>query len=299
MQEQRETGSDAVRPRSGVAGAGAAETALFLLAHQDDEIMVAPLISAEKLSGRAVSIVYLTNGDGGGPTGRRNAESTRYLASLGVDPRREVLFLGTARGISDGTLYRDLAGTHDAILEQARKLPRVVSVYVHAWEGGNPDHDAGHALGLGVAHALGCADAVRQVPFYRAPSRGPLPFVLYAPLPENGPVAYHRLGFAARLRRLLAVRHFPSQARTFVRFLPLMLLDAVLNPGIAMQLTAPERLFERPMRESLRYERIGYVRFADMAPHVTSYWNSVVSAGQEHAADAPATASGEVVWMQG
>ena len=65
--------------------ADASETRLFLLGHQDDEIAFAPLISRFKSQGLPVRVVYLTDGGIGRATPeRRNTESTRALASLGV-----------------------------------------------------------------------------------------------------------------------------------------------------------------------------------------------------------------------
>ena len=252
-------------------------TVAFLLAHQDDELMLSPLITASRRDGHAIAVVYLTNGDGGGPTAVRNRESANFLAALGVEVESETVFVGTALSISDGTLHQRLDAAHEAVMDALRDRPPTAAIYVHAWEGGNPDHDAACALALGVARALGIGGEVIQVPFYRAPRRGPLPFLLYAPLAANGPVRYHRLSLAQRIRRLLDLRHFPSQLAGLGRLLPLMIVDAVVRPGVALQSAVPSRLFERPMPEPLRYERLNYVAFDDLARSVARYWQAVAA----------------------
>jgi LmbE family N-acetylglucosaminyl deacetylase len=248
----------------------------FLLAHQDDEIMLAPIIADAKREGRPVLVAFFTNGDGGASITRvRNDESRRLLAALGVETEQEVAFLGEQLAVSDGQLCGRLEEMHAAAKSLLARASPIDAIYVHAWEGGNPDHDAAHALGLGLAAALGLDDAVYQVPFYRAPRSGPLPFVLFAPLEANGPATFYPLPLSERLRRLGFVRYFPSQTRTFVRFAPFMLLDALARSGIPVQRANPARLLERPMPEPLRYERIGYVAFSDMAPLIAAYWRGV------------------------
>ena len=85
------------------------ETTLLLLAHQDDEIAFAPLLSRLKASRHPVCVVYLTDGGLGRATPeRRNAESTRALASLGV-PAGEISFLGQVLSVPNGLLFQRLS----------------------------------------------------------------------------------------------------------------------------------------------------------------------------------------------
>lgn len=266
-------------PSAGPGLRGNADAIVFLLAHQDDELMLAPLIADAKREGRPVYVLFLTNGDGGeAPPEARNDETRCLLQTLGVDVSTEVAFVGDRLAVSDGELFKRMLDVHAAVAELLSGLA-VETIYVHAWEGGNPDHDAAHALGLGIAATLGLTESIYQVPFYRAPRRGPLPFVLFAPLAANGPTAFYRLRLGERLRRLSLVRYFPSQMRTVLRFWPFMLLDALLRPGVPIQRANASRLEERPMPEPLRYERIGYVEFSAMAPQIARYWQTVAGGG--------------------
>ncbi len=238
--------------------------------------MVAPIISDAKRQGRAVAIYYLTNGDGGKTLPiERNRESIRLLTSLGVMCADEVQFLGDRLGISDGTLHCRLFEAHEALEQSLPARYPIASIFTHAWEGGNPDHDAAHAVALGVSTSLGLASLVRQVAFYRAPRSPWFPFVLFAPLQENGAVSYYRVGFPDRIKRLLLSRFFPSQVRTFARFVPFLLIDAVMRPGVPTQRATTKRLTERPMMGRLRYERIGYLDFSTLKAAIDDYWRSL------------------------
>jgi LmbE family N-acetylglucosaminyl deacetylase len=252
-------------------------TTLFLLAHQDDELAFAPVIAAAKRAGRSVSIVYLTDGGAGDATPvTRNAETIAALGAMGVDAGREASFLGERLGIPDRFLYRHLPLAHEAVLAHVSSLPRIAAIYTHAWEGGNPDHDAAHVLALGIARSLEIEREVYQVPFYRAARGGPFPFRVFAPLAANGRVNRFRVGRIERLRALMLIRFFPSQVQAFMRLGPFMLLDALWQPGLPIQRVTLTRIRERPMPEPLRYERHGHDRFDRMAPYIEAYRRSVL-----------------------
>lgn len=258
--------------RFGGVPAGDAEpcpcAALFILAHQDDELSVAPLIAAAKRAGRAVAVVYLTDGGAGvASPATRNAESLAALAAIGVDTAREVAFLGERLGIPDCKLSNHLQAAHDGVLAIAARMVEAPGViFTHAWEGGNPDHDAAHVVALGIGARLGLGARVFQVPFYRATRRGPLPFAVFAPLEANGPVLRYRAGRLRRLGVVRLIRFFPSQVQAFVRLGPFMLIDALRRSWLPIQRASVRRIRQRPMPGPLRYERHGHDTFARLAP---------------------------------
>ena len=149
-------------------------TTLFLFAHQDDEIGALHEVAEIKRLGGTAVCVFLTNGAWAGVTSsERNAESTKTLAALGVSPS-ETHFLGTDIGVPDGGLIEHLELCFDAVSElitdlQARGTP-VTRIVMHAWEGGHQDHDAGHLLGVALAHQFDVLAESRQFPLYRMPA---------------------------------------------------------------------------------------------------------------------------------
>ena len=178
--------------------------------------------------------------------------------------------------IPDCFLYRYLGAAHEAMTAITRDLPRVKAIYTHAWEGGNPDHDAAHVLGLGLGRSLGIEQFVFQVPFYRAALRGPFPFRVFAPLSANGEVRRLQASRLARLRTVALIRFFPSQVEAFVRLGPFMLIDALWRSGVPVQQSSVARIRQRPTQEPLRYERHGHERFDRMAPYFEAYARSTL-----------------------
>jgi len=247
------------------------ETTLFLLAHQDDEIAFAPLLSRLKASRQPVCVVYLTDGGIGRVTSeRRNAESTRALASLGV-AAGEFSYLGHALSVPNGLLFRRMSQVYSALETHCSRIGALGGIYALGWEGGNMDHDAAHVIAMALAIARDRVRRAWQVPFYRASDRGPPFFSLFAPLPANGPVS--RLELTRRESRLRAslIRFFPSQWRTFAGLGPAVLWHSLVTPVLKLQPMLLSRLWERPTAGPLLYEQRYSVSFVDFSACATAF----------------------------
>jgi N-acetylglucosamine malate deacetylase 1 len=134
---------------------------LILLAHHDDEFFLAPVLQDACASG-PVQVVYFTHG--GADAALRIAESGRALDRLGVDTTR-VIQLGQETGIEDGTL--SLKSIQALAALRSRLTPSgLTHVFVPAWEGGHPDHDTAHRIG--VVFAAGPGAELHEFPLYNA-----------------------------------------------------------------------------------------------------------------------------------
>ncbi len=241
------------------------ETTLFVLAHQDDEIAFAPLLSRLKASRRPVCVVYLTDGGIGRVTPeRRNAESTRALASLGV-PANEITYLGHALTVPNGLLFQRMSQVYSALEAHCGRIGALGEICTLGWEGGNMDHDAAHVIAMALAVAHDRVHRAWQVPFYRAAERGPPFFSLFAPLPDNGPVSRLELtGGESKLRSTL-IRFFPSQWRSFAGLGPVILWHSLVSSVLKLQPMLLSRLWERPTAGPLLYEQRYSVSFAEFS----------------------------------
>jgi LmbE family N-acetylglucosaminyl deacetylase len=117
---------------TGARGSGSGAS-LFLLAHHDDEVFCAGALAAALAAGRRVKILWATAG-GLAPAARRLSEGRRVQRLLAL-PDADVRMLG---------LPDQHAVDHLDLLESeaASLMDGVAEVYVTAWEGGHPDHDA-------------------------------------------------------------------------------------------------------------------------------------------------------------
>lgn len=225
--------------------------ALFVFAHQDDEIATATRILHMVRSGWTVSCVFLTDGEGRSATSEvRDEESRRVLAQLGVDLRR-VHFLGSREGIPDGRLFEHL---ERALALVERAIPDWPDeVWTLAWEGGHQDHDASHLVAMAYAVPRGLA--AYEMPLYHGYGLpGPF-FNALAPLRNGAPWTGRRIGLAEGFRIALLSRLYASQRKTWLGLLPEALVRLASSRKEWTRAAELERLRDRPHRGKLFYER--------------------------------------------
>lgn len=117
-------------------GPAAPRRALYVFAHQDDEMDVAAKIVTDLRGGADVTCVWVTDGSHGGPPDLREKESRAVMDLLGV-PQDRLIFLG----FEDQNTYKHLEEIAEAFLGVAKAV-QPHDIMSHAYEGGNIDHDA-------------------------------------------------------------------------------------------------------------------------------------------------------------
>jgi len=239
-------------------------TALFVFAHQDDEVMMAPRIDFERLRGADVYCVYLTDGGARARPGARDRESVRALARLGIESGR-ILFLGSRRPIRAGELVSRL----DVALEDLEGWMSGVDagpVYCPAWEGGNPDHDAAQLVAAAFAQRRGALDRCAELPLYHGfGTIGPM-FRTMSPLPPRDAWATRRFSSRDGMRYVALPFCFPSQWRTWLGLFPSSFLRLAVVRREVIRPVDVTRYGARPHAGELFYERrfrYPWSRFAD------------------------------------
>ena len=232
--------------------------ALFLFCHQDDEFAVYQQILLERVSGSQVLCAYLTSGVGvGSDPASRNAESLAVLGRLGI-PRQNVMFVGSLLAIADGDLLEHLPSAANWLRERLASLTGDVKIYVPAWEGGHPDHDALHFLGVEVCAAIDLLPKVRQFSLYNAKCCPWKLFRLLSPLPENGFIETSHIPWSNRIRFLGYALSYVSQWRSWLGLFPFFALHLLLRGKQELQKVNRERLRHPPHMGALYYERRGF-----------------------------------------
>jgi LmbE family N-acetylglucosaminyl deacetylase len=225
--------------------------ALFVFAHQDDEIAAAARIGYLVRSGAAITCVYLTDGEGRRASSAvRDEESRRVLAHLGVDLAR-VHFAGSQERLPDGALVEHL--DRALALLEVRVTEPVDEVWCLAWEGGHQDHDASHLVAVAFAARRGLLGRTFELPLYR---RHPLlTFQTLAPLHIGKPWSARRLGVREALRILALCRFYRSQRKTWLGLLPTALVRLLTERCEWTRAVDVTRLGQRPHKGPLLYEK--------------------------------------------
>lgn len=224
--------------------------AWFLLPHQDDEVAALYWIEEALSQGLDVRCSYFTQAPNAALNGRRNAESLNVLTRLGVRPEN-VSFEGMTLGIMDGEVQEHLNAL-GCSLQDKLTSEHPEKIWIPAWEGGHPDHDALHGAVVEIATRAGILERVQQFPFYNGwDCSGPW-FKVMHPLTENGPVECRTLQWQQRLRYLMQCLKYPSQAKTWLGLFPFVAAHLLFK---GVQQVQRERILQRPHPGALYYEK--------------------------------------------
>ena len=217
--------------------------ALFVLAHQDDELAAATRILHLVRAGTIVHCAYLTNG--GVSSKARDAESRAALATLGV---RNAHFLGSAHGIPDGVLIEH-ADAALALLERAMNGIALDEIYTLAWEGGHQDHDAAHLIAVAFAARRNLLERTWEFPLYHG-HRSRF-FRVLSPLANGRAWTRRALALRDGLASALLCRFYTSQRKTWMGLLPEALLKLVVLRRECLRLVDVDHVQGREPRQDV------------------------------------------------
>jgi N-acetylglucosamine malate deacetylase 1 len=239
--------------------------ALFIFAHQDDEIAAAARIAHLLRAGAEVTVVFLTDGQGRGvKSSVRDEESRRVFADLGVDLAC-VHFLGSTHQIPDGALVEHLDRAL-SLLEQC-VIADVDEVWCLSWEGGHHDHDASHLVALAFAQRRGLLDRVFELPLYQGYKlRGPF-FQALKPLKVGGAWTGRVITVSEGLRVAMLCRFYTSQRKTWLGLLPTALIRLLLGQREWSRRADIARVRQKPHDGILFYERRFGVAWEEFEQH--------------------------------
>lgn len=228
-------------------------SAVFVLAHPDDEFFCLPLIVSEVAGGREVHVVYLT--DGGPLASTREKESLGVLSGAGVPPS-QVRFVGRERGWRDGELYRKANEARDWLAGYLRERGECARLYVPAYEGGHHDHDCCFgALAALIRDQLTGHAVCLQFPLYTGSAvPGPV-FRCMVALPENGAVRSHRFSIREGVRYWRIAGKYPSQWRTWLALGPASMWGFLIRRSLELQRVDSARILVPPHAGVPYFER--------------------------------------------
>lgn len=249
---------------------------LFLFAHPDDDTFICGTMKMLLEAGAEVHAAWLTSGDYFGQGELREAELARAMEILGLDELCIHLLrlpdLGLIYNMDEGiALVADLLGTL-----------KPDSVFVTAFEGGHPDHDAVNYLCYEGCTRAGVQPRLFEFPLYNG--TGPVrhwrwrindfgpggPETLYSPLNEGAIDCKYRMmkTYSSQWMYMVPARLASSRSRLRTLGEPYRSCPADRDHAVP------------PHPGTLNYERwfnfFIKIRFADFAAEVEKSLSSVV-----------------------
>jgi LmbE family N-acetylglucosaminyl deacetylase len=228
---------------------------VFVFAHQDDEIAFVSRIKVEVARGNRVTCVCLTDGAAAVSAEIRDAESRRVLAKLGVNDFRVA---PAEERIADGALPEQMEKALRLLEETITEVDEIVTL---AWEGGHQDHDAAHLVAAVFAEKRGVP--CLEMPLYNGFDTSWPMFRVNEPV-GNGWLV-RQLSRREYFGNVLLARFYPSQRRTWIGLVPLLLIG---EPRELIRGADLRRACAPPHPLPLLYERrfrYPYDRFASHA----------------------------------
>lgn len=254
------------------------KNSLFILAHQDDEIAIYPQI--KRLIGykHRVWVAYLTTGTpDASHSMRRSRESINSLAVLGVD-ECQITFLGDEYAIADKTLCRNLETAACGVLQLVERIGVLSEIYTLAWEGGHPDHDAAHILGVFLAQQLELINNCYQFSLYNSADLAWFRRVrLFYPLRENGRVESYRISWRMRYLGLKLALSYHSQTKVLAWLFPLLFIRYLCHGRQNLQGVALKRILQKPHESRLRYEQNRFYSYQQFRCEVDDFITKYLS----------------------
>jgi N-acetylglucosamine malate deacetylase 1 len=225
-------------------------TTLFLFAHQDDELAAAPHLLRAIDTREQVTCLFLTDGASEVDAATRDRESIRALERFGV-PLSNLTFLRTTRTIPDLQLVDHL---DDALAAMTATLPNSIQkIWVTAWEGGHPDHDAAYLLARALMKRLGIAE-LRAFPIYHGEGTFGRWFRAFAL--TSGTKERVSITFKEGLAILRAALIYKSQWKTLLGLGPWLIVRALVRRSFEYRCGAQDQPLRRPHPGRLLYERM-------------------------------------------
>lgn len=242
--------------------------ALFLFPHQDDEFGVFYKILAKQKEGCRICCAYITTGTSDKISSeRRNKESLRVLSKLGV-LKENIFFAGEELAIYDKTLIDNFDVAKNWIAEWILSFSLVDSIFIPAWEGGHPDHDALHAITVKLSEKIGLLNRVWQFPLYNSyKCIGPF-FRVFEPLPWNGKTLKTNIPWACRFIFIQCCLSYPSQIKTWIGLFPFVFWKYLFNGQQITQAVSLKRLEQRPHIGRLYYEKRKFCSWKKLSAHI-------------------------------
>ncbi len=240
---------------------------LFLLAHNDDEYFAALRMREEIRLGNHVLAAYLTHGSvHGTDSAARMAESIKVLSKLEIE-QNDILPIGRGKHILDFRLHERIVDAYRGLSEVLANIA-IERLYVMAWEGGHPDHDASHLIGVTFARQRNLEE-VYEFPAY---SR----FRVMHPLRKDFGLLATGTNRIGAFKTLVSGFSYRSQRKTFLAMLPGSIVQVLLVGHQNYWLVPQGRDYAQPPHAGrLFYERRYGISFADFTKNVHALYQNL------------------------
>ncbi len=238
---------------------------IYILSHQDDEIAILKSIKNTIQLKRNILIYFLTNGDINDSENvdlinKRESESKKVLNDLGINSEN-ILFIGRNLKTKSYTLVNKLNQTYEVLFDKINKLQGEITIYTHAWEGGNIDHDTTFVICLKLFREITKIKLLYQFPFYNS-YKMPINFYrVFCPISENGVAKKLHLSLNEKIKFIKYLFTYSSQLKIWLGLYPFIIFKILINKYNFLQKIEKNFFLRKPHKSLLWYEKQNFADF--------------------------------------
>lgn len=238
---------------------------IFLLAHQDDEIAILKSIKTIIEKNERIYIFFLTNGNNSKYNDnllikKREKESKKVLSELGVN-LENVIFLGNLLKIKSYKLINKLDKTYQKLSKFINNINGKITIYSHAWEGGNIDHDSTFILTLKLIRNYSKILTSYQFPFYNSYKMSLNFYRIFYPISENGRPLKLKISLYEKVKFIKYLFYYTSQSKIWLALYPFVIMKILLNNFNYLQPIKKRFILNRPHENLLWYEKRKFIKY--------------------------------------
>lgn len=241
----------------------------FLYPHQDDETGTFKLIDSYIKKKIEVYCIFVTTGLLTNPKNNyRNSESLNILRKFNVK-KKNIIFAGLALNIKVNQLTDNLENFYNYLIKKINKKHDIL--YIPAWEGGNPDHDALHAIVVTMGKKFNFLDRIYQYPLYNNKGCKLNFFKVLSPISENGKIIKIKINLFERIKYIFLFLQYPSQFISWIGLFPFFFIKTLFFGEQQIQLVDFNRIYQKPHRGKLYYEVRNWIRWDQMKYKIKNF----------------------------
>ncbi len=251
---------------------------LVLLAHQDDEFGLVPLITRAIASKVRVIVACLTSGYlSEQENSIRDIESRGSLQSLGIPPT-DYWAIGTAERFYDSKLVLNLSRALVAIIAKINTHSLKVTMLVtHEIEGGHQDHDACNLVARKLFNVIepSCKLAL-SFPMYHGEGTTFAFYKAFSPIKSSHVCKALRLSLSEKIKLLSIPFRYPSQWVSLLGLYPFAFYQFGVVGRLFLCRLQCNGNIDRPHCGLLLYERRNRFAFAEFEKLAAQFLSSPI-----------------------
>ena len=242
---------------------------LFIFSHQDDEMGLFNVIEKATQSNHNVFVIYLTTGlktkkeNNKSKLQKRDLESLNVLLKLGLK-RNNIIFLGKKLNIPVYDLYKNLDITYNNLEKLLKNHNGKTTIYTHAWEGGNEDHDSCYVIV--TKFLLQNSQKINSFQFsqYHAFKTNLIPFKVQSLISSKSKVIKYKLKFFSKIKYIGYLFNYKSQIYLWLPLFLIIILRIVSNNYGNLKKIYGNQNIKRPHNGKLLYEKLRKKKYEDL-----------------------------------